>query len=203
MRRRGHDLDEVVGGHVRGHAHGDAGSAVDEEVGEGRRQDLGLLELAVVVRDEVHDVFVEVLGEGERGRREAGFRIARGGGAVVEGAEVAVAVDEGNAQGEGLCQAHESVVDRGVAVRVQLSHHLADDTRALDVPAVRSQSEFGHLVENAPLHRLESVPRIRERARVDHRVRVLEERPLHLCGDVDVFDAFFGLRCGVGAGHEG
>jgi hypothetical protein len=60
-----------VGRHVRGHADRDAGRAVDEQVREGGGQDVGLLELPVVVGDEVDDVLVEVLGEGEgrRGRR--------------------------------------------------------------------------------------------------------------------------------------
>ena len=39
---RADDLDEIVRCHVRGHADGDAARSVDEEIGERRRQDLGL-----------------------------------------------------------------------------------------------------------------------------------------------------------------
>ena len=38
---RADDLDQVVRGHVGGHADGDAGGAVDEQVGEGGRQHAG------------------------------------------------------------------------------------------------------------------------------------------------------------------
>ena len=185
-----HDLHEVVGGHVGGHADGDAARAVDEEVREGRGQHIGLQELVVVVRDEVDDVLVEVLRQRERGGGEPGLGVARGGGTVVERAEVAVAVDQRDAQGEVLRHPHQGVVDGAVAVRVQLSHHLAGDARGLDVTAVGPQAHLGHHVEDAALHRLEAVPGVGEGAGVDDRVRVLEERPLHLCRDVDVFDAF-------------
>jgi hypothetical protein len=169
------DLDEVVRSHVRRHADGDAAVAVDQQIGKSRRQNGGLLELSVVVRDEINDVFVEVLGEGERGGREARLGVPGRGRTVVEGAEVAVAVDERDTEREILREAHERVIDRGVAVRVQLPHHLADDAGALDVPAVGAQPHLRHLVEDAALHGLESVACIGERAGVDHRVGVLEE----------------------------
>ena len=62
-----------------------------------------------------------------------GLGVARGGGAVVERAEVAVAVDERQAHRERLGHPHEGVVDRLVAVRVVLAHDLADDAAGLHV----------------------------------------------------------------------
>ena len=194
------DLDEVVRRHVGRHADRDAGRAVDEQVRVGGRQHGGLLELAVVVRDEVDDVLVEVLGERERRGREPRLGVAGCGGSVIERAEVAVAVHERHAQRERLREAHERVVDRRVAVGVELSHHLADDAGALDVAAIGAQAHVGHLVQDAALHRLQPVARVGQRARVDDRVRVLEERPLHLRRDVDVFDALFDGGGGVGGG---
>ncbi|MBG9885180.1 hypothetical protein ABE10_00975, partial [Bacillus toyonensis] len=135
----GDDLDEVVRGHVRRHADGDPGRAVHEEVGEGGGEDRGLLELPVVVGHEVDDVLVEALGESECGGSEACLGVARGGGAVVERTEVPVSVDERDTQGPGLGEAHEGVIDGGVSVWMELSHHLSDHARALDVTAVRPQ----------------------------------------------------------------
>jgi hypothetical protein len=63
-----------------------------------------------------------------------------------------VAVDERQAQRERLRETDERVVDRGVAVRVQLAHHVADDARALDVPAVGPQPHLRHLEQDPPLH---------------------------------------------------
>ena len=110
----------------------------------------------------------------------------------------------GSAQRERLGHAHQRVVDRGVAVRVELAHDLADDAGALDVAAVGAQAHLGHLEQDPALDRLEPVAGVGQGPGVDDRVGVLEERALHLLGDVDVDDA---LRRGgrwwrwVAAGH--
>ena len=204
MPGRADDLDEVVRRHVGGHADGDAAGAVHQQVRVGGGKHLGLSELVVVVRHEVDDVFVEAFGHRQGGRGQACLGVPRGGRAVVERAEVAVPVDERHAQREVLRHAHEGVVDRRVAVRVQLAHDLADDTCGLDVAAIGPQAHLGHLVEDAPLHGLQAVASVGQGPRVDDRVCVLEERALHLCGDVDIFDAFDDrLVCGrvLGSGH--
>ena len=79
----GHDLDEVVRRHVRGHAHGDAARAVHEQVGDGGGQHFGLGELVVVVRNEVDHVFVEPVDHAERGGVEAGLGVPGCGRAVI------------------------------------------------------------------------------------------------------------------------
>ncbi len=63
---------------------------------------------------------------------------------------------------------------------MQLAHHVADDAARLHVAAIRSQAHLRHLVQDAALHRLQSVAGIRERARIDDRIGVFEERALHL-----------------------
>ena len=205
----GDDFHQVVRGHVGGHADGDAGGAVDQQVREGCRQDVRLGQLVVVVGDEVDDVLVEVVRQGQRRGREACLGVPRGGRAVVERAEVAVAVDERQPQREVLGHAHHGVVDRGVAVRVQLAHDLAHHAGALDVAAVRAQAHLAHHVQDAPLDGLQPVAGVRKGPRVDHRIGVLEERTLHLGGDVDVDDVLYeilaGFPCrgrGLAAGHE-
>ncbi|SIH65054.1 Uncharacterised protein [Mycobacteroides abscessus subsp. abscessus] len=192
MAARGDDLARVVRGHVRRHAHGDARGPVDEEVGERGGQDVGLGERVVVVGDEVDDLFVEAGDHLHRRRRQPRLGVAGCGGSVVEGAEVAVAVDEGDPHDEVLAEPHERVVDRGVAVRVELAHDVTDDARGLDVAAVGSQSHVAHLVDDAPLHRLEAVTGVGQSSRIDDRVGVLEVGTLHLRRDVDIDDSAFG-----------
>jgi len=186
--RRGHHLHQVVRRHVRGHTDGDPARAVDQEVRQGGRQDLRLGQLVVVVRHEVHDVLVEVARHHQGRRGEPGFGVPGRRGAVVERTEVAVAIDQGQSQGERLRHAHEGVVDRGVPVWVQLAHHLAHHPGGLHVATVRPQAHLGHLVEDPALHRLQAVPRVGQRTGVDDGVGVLEEGVLHLPGDVDVDD---------------
>src|SRR5699024_5849673 len=72
----------------------------------------------------------------------------------------------------------QGVVDRRVAVRVELAHHLADHALALDMALLGPQPHLGHHVEDAPLDGLETVAGVRERPRVDHRIGVLQERRL-------------------------
>ena len=127
---------------------------------------------------------------------EPGLGVARGGRTVVQGAEVAVPVDERQAHGERLGHAHEGVVDRGVAVRVVLAHDVADDAGGLHVAAVGAQPHLAHRVEDAALHRLEAVAHVRQGPRVDDRHGVLEEGVLHLEADVDV-DHLADDLCGV------
>ena len=109
--RGGHDFAEIVGGHGGRHAHRDAGRAVDEECGEARGEDGGLLLTAVVVGDEVDDVLVQGFGQGEGGGSQSAFGVAHRRRTVIGRAEVAVAIDQGQAQREGLCHPDQGVVD--------------------------------------------------------------------------------------------
>ena len=193
-----HDLDEVVRGDVGGHADGDAGRTVDQEVGQGGRQHGGLGLPSVVVGPEVDGLLVDRRRHRHGARVHAALGVAHRGRRVVGRAEVAVAVDEWQPHRPRLHETDEGVVDRTVAVRVQAAHDLADHTRALDVPAVGPQVQVVHRVERATLHRLEAVAGVGDRAGVDHRVRVLDVARAHLVRDVGVDDVLvelFHRRC--------
>ena len=179
---RGRDrLLEVVRRDVRRHADGDAAGAVDEQVREPRRQDDRLLLGAVVVRREVDGVRVQVAQHLARDRRQPRLRVPhRGGGIVVDRAEVALAVDERVAQGEVLRHPDDRVVDRRVAVRVVLAHHVADDARGLDERAVRLQAVLVHRVQRAAVDGLQAVADVGQRAPDDDRHRVVQIGGAHL-----------------------
>ena len=135
---------------VGGHADGDAGAAVDDEVGDAGGEDGGLERGLVVVGDEVDGVHVDV-GEhfaGDAG--QAALGVAHGGGWVaVDGAEVSLAVDHEVAQAEGLRKADHGVVDGGVAVGVVVAHDVADDLGGLGVFLVELEAHLLHAVEDA------------------------------------------------------
>ena len=175
---------------VGGHADGDAGRAVDQQVRETRRQDGGLLGLAVVVVLEVDGVLVDVAHHLHGERRHLGLGVPRGRGAVVAGrAEVALAQRQRVAQGPGLDEAHEGVVDRGVAVRVVLAHDLADDAGALGERPVRAVAAVVHRVDHAAVHGLQAVAHVGQRTADDDAHRVVEVGALHLGLQVDLLDA--------------
>ena len=139
------DLAQVVGRDVGGHADRDAGGPVDQQVGEPGRQHDRLLLLAVVVRLEVDGVLGDVADHLHGQRRHPALGVAHGRGLVVaRRAEVALAGDQRVAHHPRLRQPHQGVVDRAVAVRVVLPHHLADDPGALVPAPVRPVAAVVH-----------------------------------------------------------
>ncbi len=131
-----------------------------------------------------------------RARRASVYRIAAGG-IVVDRAEVALAVDEHVAQREVLRHPCQRVVDRRVAVRVVLAHHLADDEGGLSVGPVRLQAKVVHRVEHTAVHRLQAVADVGQGAADDHAHRVVEIRRAHLVGQLALLDPAAGKRVGA------
>ncbi len=183
------DLAQVVRRDVGGHTDGDAAGTVDEQVRDPARQDRRLLRLAVVVRDEIDCVVVDLADHLHGQRRHPALGVTHRGRAVVAaGTEVALAVDERVAQRPRLRHAHEGVVDGAVAVRVVVTHGVGDRARGLHVSTVRTVTVVVHRVQHAAVHRLEAVAHVGQRAAHDHAHRVIDVAGLHLLLDVDRFD---------------
>ena len=126
-------------------------------------------------------------------RSQAGFGVPHGSRRIViHGSEVAVAIQQGVAAGEGLHQPHQSVVDRLITVRVILAEHIAHDAGAFAVRPIRCQAQFVHRVEDAALHRLEAIAGIGQGPTHDHAHRVLEVGALHLLMQGDRLNALLG-----------
>ncbi len=68
------DFAQIVRGHVGGHADGDAGAAVDQQVGKGGGENGRLRQPLVVVGDKIHRVLVHVLHQGRRPGASCGPR---------------------------------------------------------------------------------------------------------------------------------
>ncbi len=130
---------------VGGHADGDAARAIDDEIGNARGQNGWLGCGLVVVGDEVDGLHVDV-GEHLAGDAlHAALGVTHGRGRVaIDGAEVALAIDERVAQRKGLRHAHQRVVDGRVAVRMVDAHGLADNLGALGVLLVVLQAHLAH-----------------------------------------------------------
>jgi hypothetical protein len=62
--RRFRDLAQVVRRDVGGHAHGDAGGAVEQQIGQTRRQHAGLVERAVEIGLPVHRALLQLGQQG-------------------------------------------------------------------------------------------------------------------------------------------
>ena len=180
------DLPEVVRRDVRRHADRDPGGAVDQQVRQPRRHHQRLVLGAVVVRAEVHRLLVDVREHRRGDLRHPDLGVAhRRGRVAVDRAEVALPVDQRVAQREVLRHAHDRVVDRGVAVRVEFADDLADRLRGLAVLLVGRVAGLVHRVEHAPVHRLEAVAHVGQRAPDDDAHRVVQVGLAHLVFDVD------------------
>ena len=157
------DLGRIVRRNIGRHADGDAVGAVDQQVGELRRQNQRFFFGFVVVRLEIDGVLVDVFQQQGGGLGEADLRITHRRRVIaVHGAEIALPVDQGQAHGEALRHAHHGVVDRGVAVRVVFTHDVADDAGGFAVGLVRGVAGLVHAEQDAPVHRLQAVAGVRQ-----------------------------------------
>jgi hypothetical protein len=172
-RQASHQLVDVVRRDVRGHAHGDPARPVGQQVRESAPAAPRVRQRAVVIVAEIDGVLVETLQQrlGHRGHPRLG--VARGGGVVaVDVAEVALPVHQRVADVEILRQTRHRIVDRRVAMRVVVAHHVAADLRRFPETARRRQPQFAHRIENPPVHRLQPVARIGQRPVHDRRQRI-------------------------------
>ena len=168
------------------HADGDAAGAVDDEIGDARGQNRGLECGLVVVGGEVDGLHVDVGEQFAGDARHAALGVTHGRGRIaIDGAEVALAIDERIAQREGLRHAHQGVVDGGVAVGMVDTHGLSDDLGALGVLLVVLEAHLAHGVEHAAMHGLEAVASVGQRAADDDRHRVVEIGAAHLLFNID------------------
>ena len=148
-------LGEVVRGDIGSHADGNTLAAVDQQVGEARRQRLRLGERLVVVGLPVDGILLQVAQELHGGLCQAALGITHCRRAVaVDVTEVTVAVDKRRAHGEPLRQANHGLVDRGVTVRMVLTDNFADRPGRLLVRAVRVDAALIHGVQDAAVNRL-------------------------------------------------
>ncbi len=189
------DLAQVVRGDVGGHADGNAGGAVDEQVREARREDDGLLLAVVVVGLEVDGVLLDLAHHLDGERRHLALGVPHGGGLVVAlAAEVALAGHQRVPHGPRLREAHEGVVDGGVAVGVVEAHDLAHHAGALVPAAVRAVAAVPHRVQDATVDGLEPVAHVRQGAPHDDAHCVVEVGALDLHLEVDGVNAPEGGR---------
>ncbi len=176
---------------VRRHADGDAACPVDQKVRKFCRHNDGLGERAVVVVAEVDRFLVEVIEQRMRRLLQTAFRVTLGRrGVAVDGTEVALAVDQRQAERPVLRHASQRIVDRHVAMRMVFTHHVTGDAGTFDVFLVPVDAQLRHAIEDAPVHGLQAVTDVRKRAADDDAHRVIEIRPLHFLHDGDGLDAW-------------
>ena len=159
----------------RRHADGDALRAIGEQVRQSRGKDDRLLLVAGIIVAEIDRVFVDSFEQKARDLGHPRFGVAIGGGAIaIDIAEVSLTLDQRVARGKILREPHQGVIDRLVAMRMERAHHVADDFRAFLEGGAGVEPQDLHAVENAPMHGLQPVARIRQRPPHDGRKSIGE-----------------------------
>ena len=150
---------------------------------------------AVVVRAEVDSVLVDAVEELRRDLGEPRLGVAVGGGVIaVDIAEIALAVDQRIADGEVLREAGKRVVDRLIAVGMEVAHGVADDLGAFAKLALRLEPELPHGVEHAPVHGLQPVAHVGQRPVHDGGERVSEVALLQSLAQIHGLDRPLRIR---------
>ena len=182
-------LAQIVRGDIRGHADGNTVAAVDEQVGDFGGHYGRFLQRIVEVVVHIHCVLFDVIHDVLAHLRQAALGVSHGSGRVaVHAAEVTLAVDQLVTHVPLLTHAHQCTVDRTVAMGMILTQHVAHDARALLVRFVTGIAQAQHAVEDAAVHRLETVSNIGKRAGHNHRHGVVDVGSLHLFLDVNLHD---------------
>ncbi len=177
---------KVMWRNIGRHANRDPARAVDQQIGKARRQHRRFLAAAIVVFGEIDGILVEIVEQAVGHPRQPRFGVThRGRGIGVHRAEIALTVDQRHAHRPWLRHPGERVVDRTVAVRVIVAHHVADDLGAFAVRPSCDKPAFLTGEQDPAVHRLQPVTHIRQRAADDHAHRVVEIARLHLINDVD------------------
>ena len=174
------DFIQVMRRNVRRHTHRDPGRTVDQQVGDAGRQNGRFSFGTVVVRLKIDGFLVEVGQQFVGNLRQADFGVTHRRGVVaIDGAEVALAVDQHVAQREVLRHPHDGVVYSSVAVGVILTDHIPDNTGRLLIGAIPVVVQLVHRVKRTAMHRLETIPHIWKRAAHDYAHGVSEIRAAH------------------------
>ena len=181
----------VVRRNVGGHTHGDARRTIAQQVRESCRKHGRLLRLAIVVRQEIDGVFVDVAHHFHGERSHTAFGVTHCCGRIVAGgAEIALAVDQRVPHRPRLCHTHQRVVDCGIAVRMVLTHDLADHAGALGVATVGTVAAVVHRIDHTAMHRFHAVAHVRERTIHDHGHGVCQIGIAHFLLQILLLDAF-------------
>ncbi len=190
-------LAEVMRRNVRGHADGDATCAIDQQVRIARRQNGWFALAIIIVVNEIDRFLVDIINQAFRRLFQPRFGVSHSGGLVaIHGTEVTLPLNQGEAHGEILRKAHHRIVNRAVAMRMIATHHVTDDAGRFAERLVGGIAVFIHRVDDAPVHRLQPIARIGQRARHNHAHGIVEIRPPHFLFDSDRNDMFVSRRLG-------
>src|SRR5207253_1810653 len=170
-------LAQIVRRDIGGHADGDPGSAVNEQIRKRSWKNCRLGARLVVIRDKIDRVLLHVGHERSAEMRHACFGITHGSRRIAfHRSKIALPIDQPLAHRPGLRHVDESGVNHCFAVRMIITARVAADFCAFAMLSPRKEREIMHGKENPTLRWFESVACVRQCARNNDGHRVIEER---------------------------
>jgi hypothetical protein len=175
VERRIAQLGRVMRRDCGGHADRNALGAVSEKIRKRAGQHHRLFLGAVIGRAKIDRVLVDPLDQKTGHFGEARLGVAHRRRIIaVDIAEIALPVDQRVALGEVLREPHQRVVDRLIAMGMEFADDIAHHTSAFLERGARIEPQQAHRIKQTPVHRLEAVARIRQRAVHDGGERIGE-----------------------------
>ena len=161
-------LGSVVGGNGGRHSHRNAVRTIGQKVGEIGRQDNRFAVLIVIGFAEIDRVLVKPFHHQAGDFGHAGFGVTHRGSAVaIDIAEIALAINHGEAGGEILRQANHGVVDGCIPVGMIFTDHIANHAGGLLEAGIGIHLQLAHRIKDAAVNRLQTIPDIRQSALCD------------------------------------
>ena len=176
---------------VCGHTNGDTVGAVNQQVRIRCRQNGRFLQGFIIVGHKIDGIFINIVNQRMGNLGQAGFGITHGGGRVtVHGTEVALSVHQRHPHGERLSHTNHCLINRAVAVRVIFTENITDDAGGFTERAVIVITVFKHGINNAAVHRFQSVADIRQRAGNNYAHCVIKVRTAHFLRNINRGNVF-------------
>ncbi len=152
------------------HADCNAGGAIGQQVWKRAGHDHRLFVFLVVGGAKIDCVLLDAFQKQSRDIGHTRFGVTHGSCAIaVDVAKVTLAIDQRVANGKILRKSHERIVDRRIAMRVEFTHDIADDTGAFLERGIGTNTHLAHGMHDASMNGLQSVTNIRKRAVHDGR----------------------------------
>ena len=186
---------QIVRRDIGRHADRDTGGAVDQQIGNARRQNRRFFEGVVVVRNEIDGLFFDIRQQlfGETGHPD--FGVAHGRGRIgIDGAEVSLAIDERITHREILHQPDDRIVNRGIAMGMIFTDDIADETSRFFIRLIPGIPHVVHGVEHPAVDRFEPVAHVGQSAADDDAHGVVHKGLAHLVFDIDGYLLLFQRR---------
>ena len=141
------------------HADGNPHRAIQQDIGQARRQQHRLFEGSVEVIDPIHRALTQFAQQGLGIGGQAGFRITHRGERfrVIRRSPVTLAVDQRIAIGKILRHQHHGFIAGGIAMRMVFTQYVTDCSGRFFVFGQRGQTQLRHRIDDASLYRLQAV----------------------------------------------